>query len=202
MLTIAPLAAGGLNGGSRYYLALAGSATGYFVKDRALEPAGYWYGHGAKEFGLSGEVTAEPLTRMCEGYDPETGKPVIRNAGVTEGPKARRHGFDLCFSAPKSVSVAWALASEELREEISKVMHRAVRDALDFIAEYAGVARVGKDGKQLVNAPLTFAVFEHSTRRRGDPDLHVHAVCPNMTINPINGRKIAIYGVPFYVSVR
>src|SRR5262249_43648173 len=122
----------------------------------------------------------------------------VRNAGVTDGPKARRHGFDLCWSAPKSVSVAWALASEELREEITKVMHRAVKAGLDYLSEHAGLARVGRDGQQLVNGPLTFAIFEHSTSRLGDPNLHCHAVCPNLTINPITGRKIAIYGVPFY----
>jgi conjugative relaxase-like TrwC/TraI family protein len=172
MLTIAPLAAGD----SRYYLALAGSATGYYVQDRALEPAGYWYGDGAQEFGLSGEVTDQHLTRLCEGFDPHTGEKLVRNAGVTEGPKARRHGFDLCWSAPKSVSVAWALASEELREEISKVMHRAVKDGLDYVSEHAGLARVGRDGQQLINVPLTFAIFEHSTSRLGDPNLHCHAV--------------------------
>src|SRR4051794_9137707 len=98
MLTIAPLA----SGRAGYYLSLAANASGYYAKaaKESLEPAGYWYGQGAGEFGLSGQVLAEHLARLCEGYDPHTGERLVRNAGVTEGPRARQHGFDLCLSAP------------------------------------------------------------------------------------------------------
>jgi conjugative relaxase-like TrwC/TraI family protein len=110
MLTPAPLS----SGKAHYYLSL--TASSYYTE--SPEPKGYWYGDGAKEFGLSGEVQAEHLCRLCEGFDPHTEARLVRNAGVTEGPRARKHGDDLCFSAPKSVSVAWALAPEELRGAI------------------------------------------------------------------------------------
>ena len=51
------------------------------------------------------------------------------------------------FTAPRSVSVAFALASDELREAIRGAMHRAVRDALDYIEEHAGLSRVGTNGQ-------------------------------------------------------
>src|SRR3954447_10167942 len=112
MLTIAPLS----SGQAGYYLSLP--AASYYTE--APEPEGRWYGLGADEFGLKGTVRAEDLTRLCEGYDPRDPSLHVRNAGVDDGPRARKHGDDLCFSAPKSVSVAWALGPEETRAAIEK----------------------------------------------------------------------------------
>src|SRR4051794_19436429 len=174
MLTVAPIA----SGQAHYYLSLASSAASYYVDEKGIEPAGLWYGPGAAEFGLSGVVEADHLSRLCEGVDPHNPeKNLVRNA-KTEG---RAHGTDLCFSAPKSVSVAWALASPELREAIERVMHRAVRDALDYIQDQCGFARVGAQGQRIERVPLMFALFEHSSSRAGDAQLHVHCVCPNVT---------------------
>ena len=190
MLTVAPLA----SGQARYYLALAGNATGYYVDENGLEPAGVWYGRGAEEFELSGRVEADHLSRLCEGLDPhDPEKRLVRNA-LTE---TRKHGDDLCFSAPKSVSVAWALASEELRLDIQKVLHRAVRDALDYIQDTCGFARVGAQGQRVEPVPLAFALFEHASSRAGDPQLHVHAVCPNLARHG-DGHTTAIDSTNFY----
>ena len=173
MLTVAALG----SGQACYYLSL--TASSYYTE--APEPSGLWYGQGAREFGLQGEVRPEELTTLCEGYDPRDPSRKVRNAGVDEGPRARKHGDDLCFSAPKSVSVAWGLGSPELRAAIEKTMHRAVRDALDYIQDQCGWARVGAQGQEIARVPLTFALFEHSSSRLGDPQLHVHAVTPNLT---------------------
>src|SRR3954470_16619320 len=156
MMTVAPLA----SGQAHYYLSLASTSAGYYVDEKGLQPAGVWYGPCAAEFGLAGIVQATHLSRICEGVDPHNPeKNLVRNA-KTEN---RAHGTDLCFSAPKSVSDAWALASPELREAIEARMHRAVREALDYIQDKCGFARVGAQGQQLVQVPLTFALFEHSS---------------------------------------
>ena len=173
MLTVAALG----SGQARYYLSL--TAASYYTE--APEPSGLWYGQGAREFGLQGEVRPEELTQLCEGYDPRDNSRKVRNAGVEDGPRARKHGDDLCFSAPKSVSVAWGLGSPEMREAIEKTMHRAVRDALDYVQDQCGWSRVGAQGQEIARVPLTFALFEHSSSRLGDPQLHVHAVTPNLT---------------------
>src|SRR5829696_5077308 len=110
MLTVAPIA----SGQAKYYLSLASSAASYYVDEKGIEPAGQWYGPCAAEFGLSGVVEADHLSRLCDGFDPhDPEKNLVRNAGSEKG---RAHGTDLCFSAPKSVSATWALASPELRE--------------------------------------------------------------------------------------
>ena len=190
VLTVAPLA----SGQARYYLSLAGNATGYYVDETGLEPEGRWYGPGAQEFGLSERVEADHLSRLCEGLDPhDPEKRLVRNALA----ETRKHGDDLCFSAPKSVSVAWALSSPELRAAIEKALHRAVRDALDYIQDTCGFARVGAQGQRVEPVPLAFALFEHASSRAGDPQLHVHAVCPNLTRHA-DGRTTAIDSTNFY----
>lgn len=189
MMTVAPLA----SGGAGYYLSLASGASGYYVDEKGIEPAGVFYGAGAREFGLQGRVEAEALNRLCEGFDPQDPEKHVRNAGK----ETRAHGSDLCFSAPKSVSCAWALASPELREAIEAKMHRAVRDALDYVQDQAGFSRVGGQGQRIEHVPLTFALFEHSSSRLGDAQLHVHCVCPNITKHA-NGRVTAIDPTGFY----
>lgn len=174
MLTVAPLA----SGQARYYLSLTSSS--YYTE--GPEPDGRWYGLGAKEFGLEGAVRAEDLTQLCEGYDPRDPSRHVRNAGVSEGDRIRKHGDDLCFSPPKSLSVLWMLASDDVRASIERAIHRAVRDALDYVQAECGWSRVGAQGQKIERVPLTFALFEHCSSRLGDPQLHVHAVCPNLTL--------------------
>src|SRR4051794_1124821 len=114
MLTVQALGAQGPG----YFLSLttsSGRSVSYYT-DESSEPKGYWYGPGAAELGVTGEVGQE-LEKLCLGFDPETGKKLVRNAGILEGPKKRTLGFDLCMSCPKSVSVLWALAGDELRDE-------------------------------------------------------------------------------------
>ena len=165
MLTVAPLA----NGQANYYLSLASGATSYYIDTKGLEPAGRWYGAGAAEFGLSGIVTSKALNSLCEGMAPEDpAKLRVRNAETEK----RAHGTDLCFSAPKSVSLCWGLGSDEMRKSIEAVLHRAAKDALDYIQDTCGYARVGAQGQQLVRVPLTFALFEHSSSRNGDVNFH------------------------------
>src|SRR5690606_41098026 len=54
--------------------------------------------------------------------------------------------FDLTFSAPRSVSLAWAFADEDLRRDLETAQARAVRSTLATIEKEAIFARRGKDG--------------------------------------------------------
>ena len=57
----------------------------------------------AKRLGLTGPVTAEQLLRLLDGRHPITGKRLIAYR------KDRVAGVDQTASAPKSVSVVWAV---------------------------------------------------------------------------------------------
>jgi conjugative relaxase-like TrwC/TraI family protein len=147
-----------LNGGrAHYYLSLA--SVSYYT-ERAAEPAGLWYGEGARALGLSGVVEREALTNLCDGFSVDGSQKLVRNAGRTEGRAPRKYGEDFTFNVPKSVSVAWALAPEDVRKDIQKAVLMAVRDTLDYIQENLAFARVKAQGQELVRAPLTFGAVK------------------------------------------
>src|SRR4051812_14178660 len=184
VLSVAALAQG-----PGYYLELAN--INYYAEGG--EPLPLWHGTAAKELGLSGTAERSHVERLCSGYHHETEKPLVRNAGTPE----RNPGHDLTFSCPKSVSVAWAMADPALRKAIEIKQQEAVKEALDFIEAKAGFARVGKQGQELVRAPLLFALFEHGTSRAQDPQLHTHAICINITVHE-DGRLTAIDSTHLY----
>lgn len=183
MLSIAPLSQG-----PGYYLALAN--INYY--EEGGEPLPLWHGTGAKEFRFSGVADKEDLVHLCEGFAPG-GEALVQNAGSEK----RNPGHDLTFSAPKSVSVAWATADDAMRKAIQIKQQEAVKAALDFMEEKAGFARIGRNGQQLVKAPLLFALFEHGTSRAMDPQLHTHALCINLTMHA-DGRCTAVDSTHLY----
>ena len=79
--------------------------------DEQVEGIGQWHGRAAAELGLVGGVTREQLLRVWEGKDPRTGEILIRRSARGEHVAA----VDCTFSAPKSVSVVWALSDEPHR---------------------------------------------------------------------------------------
>ena len=82
------------------------------------EPAGRWFGAGARDIGLSGSVMPHALHGLMQGYDPRTFDPKAKDndALVQNAGSGRRSGWDCCFVCPKSVSVAFALETPENRE--------------------------------------------------------------------------------------
>ena len=73
------------------------------------EAPGRWVGRGSAAAGLSGEVAAEELVRLFDGAHPRTGESLGEPYRVRDGAD-RVTGWDLTFSAPKSVSALWATA--------------------------------------------------------------------------------------------
>lgn len=150
------------------------------------EPAGKWVGSFAEKRGFAGEqVRRGDLTATLTGFDPRTGEKLSNNAGAGK----HKPGYDLTFSAPKSVSIAWAAASPELQKAISEAQQRAVESALRYV-EHSGafVQREGHAGAVKVpHHEIAAATFEHSSNRAGEPHLHTHAVISNIAEN---GKRI------------
>jgi conjugative relaxase-like TrwC/TraI family protein len=100
-------------------------------------------------------------------------------AAETKIPRAVA-GFDLTFSAPKSVSVAWALADGGTQA----VIYAAHQEALAYVLRYAEqcvfTSRSGKNGVvQEEIRGVVGAAFDHWDSRAGDPQLHTHVVVMN-----------------------
>src|ERR1700674_2323924 len=72
------------------------------------EIVGCWGGKGASRLGLEGKIDKFSFERLCDNLDPQTGKPLsVRTR--TE----RRVGYDFTFSVRKSVSLLYAMSSDQ-----------------------------------------------------------------------------------------
>src|SRR6516162_1390851 len=99
--------------GWEYYArAVADGLEDYYAG--AGEAPGVWTGRGAQAVGIIGEVSTEALgLAFGEARHPETGERLggrWRAGGVI--------GFDATFSAPKSVSLLFALGDPEVRAQV------------------------------------------------------------------------------------
>lgn len=136
-----------------------------------------WWGQGAAALGLSGTVDAARFTELLQGHLPDgqqLGKKV-------DGELLHRPGFDLTFSAPKSVSLL-ALLGED--DRIFKAIGRATDKVLSLIEREQAKTRSMKDGVLMTErtGQLVVARFLHDLSREMDPQLHTHCVVLNMTL--------------------
>jgi conjugative relaxase-like TrwC/TraI family protein len=177
------------HGQGAYYVGLA--REDYYLEGG--EPPGLWYGRGAQNLGLAGQVDGAALTPLFEGFHPHTGGALIQNAGELD----HQPGWDLTFSAPKSVSVFWSQAAPELRREIQEAHLKAVQAALGYLQEYATYTRRGKGGRERELAYPVIATFEHGTSRAQDPQLHTHALMLNVCVRA-DGTTGTIESKPLY----
>jgi len=164
-------------GSWRYYTAgVACAATEYYLG--VGEAPGRWHGRGLDQLGLTtgARVAERELEALfARGLHPQTGQRLgraWRADAVT--------GFDLTFSAPKSVSAVWALGDREVAAGVLGAHRAAVTAGLAYLDTHAGLSRRGTDGvEQISTAGLAVALFDHRTSRAGDPQLHTHALVVN-----------------------
>src|SRR5215218_2833666 len=103
-------------------------------------------------------------------------------------------GFDLTFSAVKSVSSLWAVSDPVVAAVIERAHQAAVKDALAFIEKHALFTRTGPQGIRQVNVQgLVATAFTHRDSRAGDPDLHTHVAVANK-VQTLDGRWLSIDG--------
>ncbi len=122
---------------------------------------------------------------------------------ATSAPRRGRPGFDLTFRPPKSVSVLWALAGDEVRLEIHRAHREAVGAAIEHLERHALVSRRWHRGRaEAIGADgFVAAAFDHRTSRAGDPLLHTHVVTANLT-KTVDGRWRTLDARPIYEHAR
>src|SRR5512140_559914 len=94
------------------------------------EQPGVWWGHAAAELGLIGESSREDFHAVMAGRHPRSGEPLgrrLRSDGV--------RGFDLTFSAPKSVSVLAAMCGGGVERVVVDGHDAAVAAVMRVIEE-------------------------------------------------------------------
>ena len=182
-------------GQEMYYLEkVAEGAEDYYSGDG--EVAGQWMGNAARDLGLGGEVDGDQLTAMLTGRSPVDGSPLLGRQGVPA--KGSVPGFDLTFSAPKSVSLTWALGGTDAAQAVMDAHHSSVAAALDYMQREACWTRRGAGGAEFVaGSGYLSAAFDHRSSRAGDPQLHTHVLVANATQGP-DGRWTRLYHPAVY----
>ncbi len=136
--------------------------------------ASRWLGKGAKDLQLYGSVQNEAMDNLARGFAPD-GNPLCKNAG-----EDHRVGYDLTFSADKSVSVLFAAATGKDREAVLEAHHRAVSQAMGFIESQATTRRGNGGEVELKVDGFVASGFTHFASRNLDVQLHEHVLVYNV----------------------
>jgi conjugative relaxase-like TrwC/TraI family protein len=144
----------------------------YFSEKGKID--GFWQGKLAEKEGLIGkEVTQQDVERI---------------AGMVKN--GERLGLNITYSAPKSVSIAYAILGDN---RIKEVHENAVRAANEWIEKNLVMTRQGKGGKERIQASgIAVANYTHETSRSHDPQLHTHAVILNSVERSTDGQIRAL----------
>ena len=140
---------------------------------------------------LAGEVDDGAFVSVLAGVDPSSGVPL----GRPFGEKSVR-GYDVTFSAPKSVSVLAAVADPATRAEVHAAHDAAVDAVLGYVERHALTRfRVAGEVVSVDAEGIAVGVFRQHVSRELDPQLHSHAVVAAKVASP-DGRWLALDARP------
>ncbi len=183
MMSISPLKSA--SSAAEYYLneentkdlpdtALEKDGDNYYLKEKDQSESTFWHGKLAEEAGLLGKpVDQKTLESVLSGH--------LADETIKGKRDDHKSGFDLTFSAPKSISIL-ALAGGETG--LIEAHNKAVKFALSELEKHAAQATtINKDGIREYNntESMIFSVVRHKTSRENDLQLHSHALAANMT---------------------
>lgn len=160
----------------------SGAASSYYTKDNyytadAAQETSLWAGDGAEKAGLAGEVGIAEFKAILDGKMPD-------GTELGTGNGKQRPGFDLTFSAPKTLSMLAYIGGDERLLEANM---KATKATIAWVEKNLAETRMkGADGKieSVKTGNLVVALFQHDTNRNQDPQAHIHAVIANATQGP------------------
>ena len=143
------------------------------------------------------------MFRDERGMEPSNAQLVQFVAQNSKAPQKAVAGYDLVFTPPKSVSIAWGLGDEQLRRGIESAHERAIQDVIRHLEKNVVMTRRGRNGVRQIetSSGVIGTKFRHWDSRAGDPNLHDHVVIANRVQgvdgqwSSIDGRMIYAYGV-------
>ncbi len=149
------------------------------LPERLDDGQAHWIGQAAAGLGLRGAPDPRALEAVLDGRHPISGHRLRSD-------RATVRGFDLTFSAPKSVSVVFALGGEDVARQVVAAHRESVRGALTYVETHGLSAQRGSGEERSVVATtgLVAASFTHGVNRNLDPHLHTHVVMANMVHGP------------------
>lgn len=168
-------------------LAGGGDPAAYYATDNYYtgeqEGPSMWGGEGAAALGLIGTVDATMFAQVLDGKLPN-GETIAAGGDGT-----RNRGFDLTFSAPKSVSLV-ALVGGDTR--VITAHEKALAATMAWAEARLAQVRSGKAGAILEPGRMVYAAFQHDLSRALDPQLHSHVAVVNAAQRG-DGRWVALH---------
>jgi len=149
------------------------ASTYYEKDDYYTRSGGIWQGKLTELKGFSPEVAKVDFDSMVKKHE---------TFDYKNNNREKRAGFDLCFSVPKSVSLA--MCDENMRAEIIEAHQQAVEKTLGMIEANCIYARVTDKGQTVreKTGNMICGKFDHFVSRNQDPQLHTHCVIFNETL--------------------
>jgi conjugative relaxase-like TrwC/TraI family protein len=152
---------------------------------RGQEVAGQWFGKGAEQLGLQGQVDQESYFALCDNLHPQTLEQLTPRQKTN-----RRPMYDWTFSAPKDISVLYEYSGDErILDAFTQSYRETLREAE---AEMKTRVRKGGQDEDRVTGNMVGAEFTHFTARpvegQIDPHLHAHCVIFNTTFDSVENR--------------
>jgi conjugative relaxase-like TrwC/TraI family protein len=158
-----------------YQSAVVAGAEDYYAGDG--DAPGRWIGRSDLVGAVAGSLATAVDSKMlleakCAPDGSRLGKTMVTERSVT--------AFDLTFSAPKSVSLLYALGDPEVMAEVEAAHTAAVEAAIAFVSPRIAHTRTGHAGAAVVDTVGVLGVrYRHSTSRTMDPQLHDHVLISN-----------------------
>ncbi|ECG6597752.1 conjugative transfer relaxase/helicase TraI [Salmonella enterica subsp. enterica serovar Poona] len=144
-----------------------------------------WLGDGAEKLGLKGEVANADMDAIRQGKLPD-GTDLSR---MVNGVNKHRSGYDLTFSAPKSVSMMILIGGDT---RLLDAWNRSVENGMKEVEKLIS-ARITDNGKtdSVLTGNMVAALYNHDTSRALDPQIHTHALVFNTTFAESKWRALA-----------
>ncbi|EBM0566754.1 conjugative transfer relaxase/helicase TraI [Salmonella enterica] len=144
-----------------------------------------WLGDGAEKLGLKGEVANSDMDAIRQGKLPD-GTDLSR---MVNGVNKHRSGYDLTFSAPKSVSMMILIGGDT---RLLDAWNRSVENGMKEVEKLIS-ARITDGGKTdtVLTGNMVAALYNHDTSRALDPQIHTHALVFNTTFAEDKWRALA-----------
>ncbi len=180
---------------------ISGSGEGYYIDAVAKgadeyyrgvgEAPGWWAGTVTDyDFDLDGEVDSEDLQALWSGLDPDTG------VKLGAFPNRKVRGFDLCWKAPKAVSLLFAFGSPDVSRVVRCAHDNAVAESLRYLETEAARTRTGHGGATGASVGGLAAAML-ALRRSDVDDLNGRARRHMVTTGQLSGPALDLHERPY-----
>lgn len=186
--------------------AVSSGSSSYYARDNyyaaeglgSVIPNSNWFGKGSRKLALAGRVSVDGFSKIMSGNLPN-GQVLGRMKG---GELLHAHGWDLTFSAPKSVSLLIEVLGDK---RVTAAHDKAVEAALSYVEKHILQTRIYNSKtngqKKVLGQKMVAACFRHEVSRSLDPQTHTHAVIANVAIHQ-TGKARSVDSHPFYANAK